>query len=78
MVGLVFLQWWCLGGVPAVVMFGWGSCGGFSLLPPCSSLSSAIVFFFFFFNSFKSNYLVWVSSFWMVKNSDMVCSYWRV
>jgi hypothetical protein len=78
---MVMVGWCSCGGVPAVVMFGWGSYGGdvwvgflrWFLSPP-SMLLSLLCNCFFFFDSFKSNYCVWVSSFWIVKNSDVVCS----
>ena len=53
-----FLRWWCLGVVIAVVSLS-------SLRAPLSPLQ--LFFFFFGFDSFKSNYRVWVSSFWRVK-----------
>ena len=52
---MVFLRWWCLGGVPTVV----------SLSSLRASLSPLQLFFCF--DSFKSNYYVSVNSFWIVK-----------
>ena len=54
-----------------MVVFGWGAVVSLSSLrAPLSPLQ-----LFFCFDSFKSNYSVWMSSFWMVKNSDVACSY---
>ena len=81
-VAVVVVGWSSCGGlvgVLAVVMVGWclgGVLAVFSLFSLCAPLSPWQLFFCF--DSFKSNYRVWVSSFWMAKNSDAACSYWRV